>query len=210
MKTKALLLELIEHLHLFEAQEKDESLLTMPHFLSYLNANFREQDGLVSNYMSDNAFYVPPTEAARCNGVISRLLTIVYRYAKLHIKKSLQNSPLQTAEEFSFLIVLMSQGSMSKTELIQQCIIEKTSGIEIIKRLLKKEFVKQYDNQEDKRSQLVDITPLGQKVLFELLPLVEQAAEQIAGNLSEQEKYNLAYILNKLDRHHSEQLKMLR
>jgi hypothetical protein len=52
----------------------------------------------------------------------------MYRYAKGYIKKALQESIIQTPDEFSFLITLMTFESLTKTELINKQVIEKTSG----------------------------------------------------------------------------------
>ncbi|WP_313185847.1 hypothetical protein [Sphingobacterium siyangense] len=80
------------------------------------------------------------------NTDISTLLVFMYRYAVVYFKKALKEGPINTLDEFSFLIVLMTYPSLSKTELVQKLIMEKTSGIEVIKRLLKNELIEEFDN----------------------------------------------------------------
>jgi DNA-binding MarR family transcriptional regulator len=82
--------------------------------------------------------------------------------------------------------------------------MEKTSGNEIINRLIKLGLVTQETNLEDKRSIRIRISPLGKAELFKILPKMQMVSEIIAGNLNENERYALSFILRKLDRFHNE------
>jgi hypothetical protein len=62
------------------------------------------------------------------------LVTLLFRYAKGYIKKALQDSIIQTADEFAFNLITFE--SLTKTELISKQVMEKTSGVEVIKRLV--------------------------------------------------------------------------
>ena len=101
-----------------------------------------------------------------------------------------------------FRSTLMNKVDMRKTELIQSQIMEKTSGTEIINRLLKLGLVSQYDDPADKRSQRLKITALGRSELIAILPKMKLVSQIVSGNLSAVEKSNLAYMLRKLDSHH--------
>jgi DNA-binding MarR family transcriptional regulator len=133
-----------------------------------------------------------------------RLITFMNRYSKGYIKKALKESLIQTSEEFSFLIILMTFESLSKTELILKNIMEKTSGIEIIKRLIKANLISQFDDLNDKRSQRVAITDFGRMEVIKLLPQLEKASVVIGGNLTYTEKTTLLHLLKKLDIHHND------
>ena len=66
---------------------------------------------------------------------------MMYHYAKGYIKKALRDSYLQTSDEFSFLITLMTYDSITKGELITKHVMEKTSGSEVIRRLIKRGMI---------------------------------------------------------------------
>ncbi|WP_448517843.1 MarR family winged helix-turn-helix transcriptional regulator [Rhodoflexus sp.] len=133
---------------------------------------------------------------------IGSYIIFLYRYAKSYTKKALEGSPLQTIDEFSFLISLMFGGSKTKTELIQHTVQEKTSGMEVIKRLLRQGFIRQEEDSTDRRSKRLYITPSGQQVLFELFEKMNQVSQIVAGNLSTAERELLAQLLHKLHLFH--------
>ena len=133
---------------------------------------------------------------------IAILVTFIYRYAKLYAKKVLHESCISTLDDFSYLILLMTHESLSKTELIQKNVHEKTSGMEIIKRLIKQKLIYQFDDKVDKRSQRVAITKEGKQAIFSILHKLEDVSTIMTGNLSEHEKSTLNVILKKLDHFH--------
>ncbi|MCC6369896.1 MAG: MarR family transcriptional regulator [Bacteroidia bacterium] len=133
---------------------------------------------------------------------IAILVTFIYRYAKLYAKKVLQHSPFSTLDDFSYTITLLTHESLSKKELIQKNVHEKTTGMEIIKRLLKQNLIHQFDNEDDKRSQRVAITEQGRGAIFSVLHRLEDVSTIMTGNLSEHEKNTLNTTLKKLDHFH--------
>ena len=168
MGKKEILLELVGHLFDFDNQFQGEKDYTMADFVGYLNAG---QSNQLSNYRDiagGEEEWVRGNQDE--NTEIARMLVFIYRYAVMYFKKALKESNINTLDEFSFLIVLMTYPSLSKTELINKLIMEKTSGVEVIKRLLKQELIREFDNPNDKRSILVAITAKGKKEVSELLP----------------------------------------
>jgi DNA-binding MarR family transcriptional regulator len=125
-------------------------------------------------------------------------------YAKWYIKKVLRESNLQTPDEFSFLITLMTYDSLSKSELITKQVMEKTSGSEVIRRLLKRGLMAESEDTNDKRSIRVSITKSGREEILRILPLMSNVTEIVAGNLSAEEINTLSYLLKKLDYFHND------
>jgi len=82
--------------------------------------------------------------------------------------------------------------------------MEKTSGTEIINRLLKLGLISQFNDDEDKRSVRINITALGREQLFRILPKMRMVSQIVTGNLTDKEKLTLAYMLRKLDSFHNE------
>jgi DNA-binding MarR family transcriptional regulator len=133
---------------------------------------------------------------------IAILVTFVHRYSKLYARKIFQNSVISSLDDFSYLIVLLTHESLSKTELIRKNVHEKASGMEIIRRLVKDKLMKQVDDKEDKRSKRLSITAAGKAAVFGVLKQLEEMGNLMAGNLSEHEKHELQCILRKLDNFH--------
>jgi MarR family transcriptional regulator, lower aerobic nicotinate degradation pathway regulator len=133
---------------------------------------------------------------------LGTLVSLLYRYVKIYAKRAMENSPLSNVDDFSYLIIPMAHGAMSKTELIAHNAHEKTTGMEIIKRLTKLGFLVQTDDPSDGRSQLVHISETGRSALFPLLTEMRKVSVIANGNLSEIELTTLIHLLRKLDVFH--------
>ena len=135
---------------------------------------------------------------------IGRLFVYMSRYAKSYIKKALEGTPLQTAEDFTGLAFLLTHDHLSKSELISHNLQEKTSGTEVIRRLIAAGLVKQWDDLKDKRSKQIAITDEGKKLLYQVFIDMSYVGKMITGKLSVAEKLTLQYLLQKLDNFHLE------
>ncbi len=133
---------------------------------------------------------------------IAILVTFIYRYAKVYARKVLGDSPISTLDDFAYLITLLTHHSLSKSELIQHQVHEKTTGMEILKRLLRQGLICQFDDTEDRRSQRVAITSQGRMAVFSVLQQLDGVTTLMTGNLNTQEKETLYGILSKLDHFH--------
>ena len=125
---------------------------------------------------------------AYLNAMIARDISFVYRYMRYFVRKAIKDTPLQTIDEYSYLITLMAKGEMTKTELNNYNVVEKTSGSEIIRRLLKGGLISQTRNLQDRRSLLLNITPKGREVVKELLPRMQQSSDILLRDLSWDQK----------------------
>ena len=133
---------------------------------------------------------------------IVQYLTKVYRYFKTYMKKACQDSPLLNYDDFIALAHLAEAGSVTKTQMVETTVNEKTSGMLVIKRLIDQGFVEQTDNPEDRRSRYIALTGPGRAVLQSVQPGVNQATTLLTAGLSEQEQEQLARFLYRLDQIH--------
>jgi DNA-binding MarR family transcriptional regulator len=204
MKTKDILIELIQNLDEYEIEcNHSNTEINITDFLGFLlshhqSVNVKAKD-IAGNLEHDNILKQDDSSTD-----ISILIVLMFRYAKSYMRKALKNSMIKTADEFSFLITLITYDNLTKTELIQKQVMEKTSGTEIINRLLKLGLINQFNDLEDKRSVRIQITTLGKEQLFEILPQMRNVSQIVTGNLSETEKLSLAYMLRKLDIFHND------
>lgn len=200
---KAVLVELIDLLDRFEAENQSGVAYNMKDFVGYLNAQAGvEQLGM--RKVEGETHAEIQSMRAENNTDISILITLMFRYAKSYIKKALQGSIIQTADEFAFLITLITFDSLTKTELINKQVMEKTSGVEVIKRLLSQGMIREFADDTDKRSVRVAITDKGKMELFRVLPEMGKVSRIVVGNLTETEITTLGYLLKKLDFFHND------
>jgi MarR family transcriptional regulator, lower aerobic nicotinate degradation pathway regulator len=138
---------------------------------------------------------------------IGSFVSYLYRYAKLYSKKALADTPLSTIDEFSYLVMLIEGPAPTKTELIDRNIHEKTTGIEILRRLINGGLIEQFDDPTDRRSQRLMLTERGRRLMFQILPRMTYVAKLIEGNLTIAEKKQLVFLLNKLHLFHNQLFK---
>ncbi len=208
MKTKNILIEIIDQLEKYEnACIANNSEISTSDFLEFLYL----QDQLSENNSKRQAlsgghddWRLDTSTKAEMNTDISILVVLLYRYAKGYIKKALASSDLKNGDDFSFLITLMTHESLTKIELTKLLVMEKTSGNEIINRLVNHGFIEQMPDKDDRRSIRIRITDFGRSEVIKILPEMQLVSRIVTGNLNQNEIRTLSYLLRKLDDYHND------
>ncbi len=210
MNRYQLIHELLEKLEAYDESMQDKNQLNITGFAAYLAANdalYFESENVKSgdkNVIERNkrlGFSEIPNDL---DNSISQIVVFLYRYAKQYVKKALKDSEIKTMDEFSYLATLLNFNQLSKIELINKSVQEKTTGMETIKRLLKNNLIDQLDNPNDQRSQLIQLTDKGRNVLYSVFSNMNLVGQVVTGNLNDLEKIQLAYLLKKLDVYHND------
>ncbi len=203
MKSYKLVHQLLNLVEEFE-RENTGGELCMSDFSGFLLNKLEHSDKCMTS--SDVRFGKMEEEtqelAYQIDNAIGRLFVYMSRYAKSYIKKTLEGTPLQSPEDFTALAILLTHESLSKGELISRNIQEKTSGTEVIRRLLAAGLVKQWDDPTDKRSKRISITDSGKGLLHRVFADMNYVGKMVTGNLSYSEKLKLQYLLQKLETFH--------
>jgi len=203
MKKSEILTTLINHFFSFDAERGEHEEYSIDEFIGYLNSKSGTKEMKMRKVSGENTNFL--NDEYRSTSIdISILIVLMYHYAKGYIKKALRDSYLQTPDEFSFLITLMTYDNLTKSELITRQVMEKTSGTEVIRRLIKKGLIIEFADEKDKRSVRVSITKAGREEILKVLPLMGRVSEIVVGNLSAQEINTLSYLLKKLDYFHND------
>lgn len=200
---KEVLIDIIDQLYAFDTDYQGNNPYSLKEFVGYLNARVGTENFSMRKIEGEEQPHIQ-TLRHESQSDTAILITLMFRYAKGYIKKALHDSVIQTADEFAFLITLMTHESLTKTELINKQVMEKTSGVEVIKRLLGQKLIKEFADEQDKRSVRVSITPKGKKELEKVLPDMAKVSRIVVGNLTEPEINTLSYLLKKLDFYHND------
>lgn len=203
MQQKAVFLQLTEAWYDFLEQQPAGSHLALADFSAYLQSKTQQNPIERRQMGGEQESWIDETYNTQADD-IAILVVLLYRYAKNYIKKGLADSKIQTADEFAFLITLVTFESLTKSELIQKMVMEKTSGTEVIKRLVKNGLMHEFADSDDKRSVRVALTALGRQELFSALPRMAQVTRLVSGNLNPQELQALSHLLRKLDHAHNQ------
>ncbi|MCU0421219.1 MAG: winged helix DNA-binding protein [Bacteroidia bacterium] len=133
---------------------------------------------------------------------IGILLGLLNKYARHYSKIVLEDLPVNTVDEFGYLAQLSTFTQMTKSELISKTMDGKTTGTDIIRRLIAGGLVKEMNNPDDKRSKLIKITDKGKKVILKSYEKMSMASKSVTGNLTINEKQILIKLLGKLGEYH--------
>jgi DNA-binding MarR family transcriptional regulator len=209
MKSYQLIHQLIDLVAELEAEKQGQEV-TIQDFTGFLLN--RVDDPAANNPGSEVRFGDSDSAALdiayQLDNNIGRLFVFMSRYAKFYIKKALEGTPLQTAEDFTALAILLTHTHLSKTELINHNLQEKTSGTEVIRRLIAAGLIRQWDDIKDKRSKHIAITNEGRALLFQVFEHTNYVGKIITGKLTLAEKFTLQYLLQKLENFHLEHYEM--
>lgn len=200
MNSLALLKILVNQLEIYEAVESDKENLSLDKFIASMQQSVSLES--FQNNLIDNTPKNPQSRALSIERIIAQHFLILFRYIKFYSKIAFADLPIKTLDEFSILATTLQNGSITKTDLIKKNILEKSSGIEIIKRLLKAGYLVQTDNPEDQRSQLISLSEAGRNVLFSTFGKMETLGIIASGELNKIEKEQLIILLKKLDNFH--------
>lgn len=176
-------------------QQLDEFETTQNHH------NFTELD-FANWIISKNAVKDIP-ENPYINGLIGMNLGFIHNYLMFYSRKMFKTSGIYSIYDYGILMSLFPNKKLKKTDVLKQNILEKSSGNEILKRLLKQGFLIEIDNELDKRSKLISISATGFIELNKIDAAMSDLAATVVGNLEMNEKQFLLSILTKLHLHHN-------
>jgi DNA-binding MarR family transcriptional regulator len=132
------------------------------------------------------------------------------RFGLMYSKKALDHLNLSSAIDFNYLRNLDEHESLKKSELIYLSITDFTTGIEVIKRLVKNKYAEVFPDPDDKRSKRIKITTKGKEILEAGYKQMRQMGGVSFGILSESETLTLLSIFKKLNKYHTERFKDVR
>ena len=202
MKNYKLIHQLLKLVEDFESENTDREL-SLSEFSGFLINHLGQANSEAAADVRFGDKYDASTQLAyQIDNTIGRLFIYMSRYAKSYVKKTLDGTPLQSPEDFTCLAILLTHDSLSKSELISRNIQEKTSGTEVIRRLIHAGLVSQLNDVHDKRTKSISITDQGKQLLYRVFEDMNDVGKMVTGNLSLTEKLNLQYLLQKLDTFH--------
>ncbi len=138
-------------------------------------------------------------ESSRVLLYISRL----HRYMQMKSKPVIKKLGLAKDHEYSMLTYIYLLKSPNKKELAKKMLLENSTAVEITNRLVKKGFIEEATDSEDKRSTRLKLTPKGEHKLFESYQYMEKAYIDFLGCLDHPEQVKLADLLERVEKYQS-------
>jgi len=193
MKTSIEILK--EIIHWLEAYQEENTAgdRSLESFILWMNARLFSEDHVDESHH--------PHETLDME--LAFLLVMQSRYYKAYAKKVLGDSELTSPDGFSFLYHLGHVDSYRKMELIKMHQLEPPSGIEVLKRLLKKGFISEFDDADDKRAKRIRITEKGKNELKRIMPEMKKVFHLMTAELSLNEKLHAVGFLKQMNDFHA-------
>lgn len=142
-----------------------------------------------------------PVVPEALSNVIGYLLNFNGRIIRERLEHVLQPLNL-TPRELGVLRILGSEGPLSQQMLGRRHNIDRTTTVQIIDQLEERQLVIRSQNIEDRRSNLLFLTPRGRKTLSRAVKLVNKEQNVFLAGLNESEREMLRYLLHKLLTYH--------
>jgi len=134
-----------------------------------------------------------------------QVLNLIFRLSRLqefYVKNLFEGLTISTFLEFIFLFSINKRASLKKKEIIGLHLVEYSTGIDILKRLIKLELLTESRDELDKRSKRLKITSEGKRVLVESLIRMNRIHEVFFINFSDKDLEKILPTLKILDNHH--------
>jgi len=183
--------ELVNWLEIF-TKENPDSEMNLKAFIIWINSRlFAEEHADLSIH-----------ENEALDMQLTFLLTSQHRHYKAYAKNALVESEISSPEGFSFLYHLSVVDSYRKMEIIKIHHLEPPSGIEVLKRLLKKEFIEEFNDPDDKRARRIRITEKGKHEIQSILPKMQNVFASMTAEMSLNEKLHVVSFLKQMNDYH--------
>ncbi len=140
----------------------------------------------------------PPNVVPEC---LSHSAGYLMNYNARIIRERLEEAlgPLHLSlRELGIMRILESEGPLLQNELGKRQGIDRTSVVQLVDQLEKREFVQRSQNKDDRRSKFLFLTPRGRKTLSQALRLVEKEQKEFLAPLSAAEWETMRGLLLKL------------
>jgi DNA-binding MarR family transcriptional regulator len=140
----------------------------------------------------------------------------IARFEEFYIRKYLIDLPLNSRLEFIFLSTVKNIENVRKTDLINMHLVEYTTGMDTIRRLIKNNLLKEQPDTQDKRAKLLMLTIEGENILKKANKQIEEARtifvscispnkwKKTLATLKEIEEFHNSIYLNHYDKPYAE------
>jgi DNA-binding MarR family transcriptional regulator len=105
-----------------------------------------------------------------------------------------------TAPEWRTMAVLGRYGAMTANDVVERTAMDKVRVSRAVARLLSAGHITRHADTADRRRAILDLTPQGQGVYHQIVPLVRGLEEDLLAELAAEERRALDHALGKLEK----------
>jgi DNA-binding MarR family transcriptional regulator len=135
-----------------------------------------------------------------------RLPSWLISYAALHAHRFVSEGLAAEGyrkPHFTVLVALSEQGPASQATLGRRLLIDRSDMVAVIGDLERDGLIARWRDEEDRRRNVVRLTPAGTRMLKRLDARVEQAQDELLAPLDANERRELRRLLTRVVEHHA-------
>jgi DNA-binding MarR family transcriptional regulator len=140
-------------------------------------------------------------DSAKAMLLISRLHRLLQMKSKPIIKKL----GFTKDHEYNMITHIYLLKNPNKKELAEQMLLHNSTAVEITNRLIKKGIVMEVEDERDKRSTRIGLTPVGEQMLIDSYAHMQQLPLTFMNCLNTGEKKELVSLLQKVEEYQGQQ-----
>jgi DNA-binding MarR family transcriptional regulator len=168
--------ELVNRFAEFEESHPESGL---EEFCRYYLASKKKKENLENLFDGE----MPP----RADIIAMKLIDRISRLHMIYIQVAMKRMTIRHFEEFSLLSAIANLKTPRKTEVIYHTINELSTGLSLLSDMKKNGYIKEQDNQDDKRSKRLSLTLKGKKILKECYTRFSRVPEILFRDMSEED-----------------------
>jgi DNA-binding MarR family transcriptional regulator len=181
---------------------------TLLDFSEWITARIKEQS--ISNIKTPPAreFRYPSDTASRLNYPDDRSrfqehILRIARFEEFYIRKYLADLPINTRLEYLFLHTVDHLEKVRKTDLINLHLVEYTTGMDTISRLVKNGLLAEMPDQNDKRAKLLILSKEGGEILQKANKSIDEMRIMFLACISPNKWKKALSVLHEIDDFHT-------
>ncbi|OZI09914.1 hypothetical protein BWI93_01435 [Siphonobacter sp. BAB-5385] len=124
------------------------------------------------------------------------------RYVKFYVKPMMTQHGMSGPDEFLFLSLIHEMDRPTKKEVCVAHAIELTTGMDILRRLIKQGLIEEGADERDKRSKRLTLTEKGHQTIQEISLALSQLEPSTLADLDDTERKHLLQVLQYLNNYH--------
>jgi DNA-binding MarR family transcriptional regulator len=138
---------------------------------------------------------IPPTS----EGLLLKMIGRIHKLNMSYANSALEGTGLNQVEEFGMLLTIQQEKNPRKTDIIYANLFELSSGTDMLNRLKKRNLIKEYDDEDDKRSKRIELTPAGEKAIELATMRMRKVAGMMTNDLSQDDKQLCIQLLKNIE-----------
>lgn len=206
MSKYSIIKQIIDLWESFEEEAIEEHSLL--NFSEWMADHLKEKPVIHAKKRSKQEF-LPQTESdtfldsLELNSRFQEYILRIARFEDYYIRKYLVNLPLNSRLEYLFLYTVDNLEKARKTDLINIHLVEYTTGMDTIRRLIRNNLLDELPDEQDRRAKLLVITNDGADILKVASKRIAEAHKMFLATISPNKWKKALAVLDEIHQIHS-------